>query len=276
MRRHQLVEIEDLAWCPRPVRDGGTDWLAFGANMSGIFSAAVPTIRAAMHATGTDRVLDLCSGSGGPWLTLLPELAKTGPVDVLLTDLYPNADADETVRGRSGGRLRMHPSAVDATNVPPALDGVRTMFNAFHHFPPDRARAILADAVTKRRAIAIFEGASSRALAPVAMPIQLPAIALLTPLVRPFRWSRLALTYLVPLIPLLVLFDGTMSFLRLYTEEERRELVSGVQGHEQFRWDIGSTKVRGTPFRIGHLVGVPRTQSGRGGDVETSIDRSSR
>ena len=33
-----------------------------------------------------------------------------------------------------------------------------------------------------------------------------------TPFVRPFRWSRLLFTYVIPLIPLLVLFDGTVSF----------------------------------------------------------------
>lgn len=264
MRRHQLVEIEDLPWCPRLVREGATDWLAFMANASGIFSAAVPKIRAAMEATGTCRVLDLCSGGGGPWLTLHAELERSGPVDLVLSDLYPNMEAWDAIRARSGGRLRMHSSPVDAADVPPALEGVRTMFNAFHHFPPERARAILADAVSKRQAIAIFEGASSRAVAPVAMPIQIPAIALLTPFVRPFRWSRLALTYLVPLIPLLVLFDGTMSFLRLYNEEERRELVSGVPGHEQFAWDIGSIPIRGAPISLGHLVGTPRRMAGGG------------
>lgn len=44
MRRRQLVEIEDLAWCPRAVRDGGTDWLRFIADSTRMFSAVVPKI----------------------------------------------------------------------------------------------------------------------------------------------------------------------------------------------------------------------------------------
>src|SRR5918993_5781982 len=111
VRRRQLVELEDLAWCPRVVRDGGTDWLAFMANTSKVFDAVAPKIRAAMHATRTTEVLDLCSGGGGPWLTLQRELAKSGPVRVLLSDLYPNLDALAAIRARSGGQLEFSPTS---------------------------------------------------------------------------------------------------------------------------------------------------------------------
>jgi hypothetical protein len=261
MRRRQLVELEDLPWCPRVVRDGGTDWLAFMANRTKVFAAVAPKIRAAMEATGTPRVLDLCSGGGGPWLTLQPELARSGPADVVLSDLYPNARLRRDLARTSAGSLRFHDEAIDATNVPAEIDGVRTMFNAFHHFPPEGARAILSDAVTKRRAIAVFEATDSRAIGLLAIPLQLPLILLLTPFVRPFRWTRLLFTYVVPLIPGMVLFDGTASFLRLYLPDDLRQLVKEVPDHESFAWDIGSTRVRGMPVGITHLVGVPRTKN---------------
>jgi hypothetical protein len=159
---------------------------------------------------------------------------------------------------RTGGGLRFRREPVDATNVPASARGVRTMFNAFHHFPPEIARAILGDAVRKRRAIAIFEGVNHRGAGLAAMPLQLPAVLLFTPLVRPFRWSRLLLTYGLPLIPFLLLFDGTMSMLRIYLEAELRELVSTVPGHEHFSWDIGATLIPGMPVGLTHLIGVPR------------------
>jgi len=258
VRRRQVFEIEDQEWCPRAVRDGGTDWLAFMANATGMFAAAALKIRAAMRASGTTNVLDLCSGGGGPWLTLETELVKSGPVNVLLSDRYPNVEALGRAQAKGGGRLRFHPAGVDATDVPAELDGVRTLFNAFHHFPPDIARRILADAVAKRRAIAVFEGTGRRAAGLFAIPMQLPAIALFTPFVRPFRWSRLALTYALPLIPLLVVVDGAMSFLRLYVEDDLRELVSTVPGHETFDWDIGVERIAGMPLGMLYLVGTPR------------------
>jgi len=259
MRRRHLVEIEDLALCPEAVRNGATDWLAFMANATKVFSCVAPAIRRAMDAVGTTQVLDLCSGGGGPWLTLERELAKSGSVMVELSDRYPNVAAFRELCDRSGGRLEFRTESIDATDVPPALDGIRTMFNSFHHFPPPTARAILADAVRKRRAIAVCEGVNLRAAGLIAMTLQLPAILLLTPLVKPFRWSRLLFTYVLPLIPLLVLFDGTVSMLRLYLEDELRELVASVADHDTFEWDIGTTFVSTLPIGVVHLVGVPKS-----------------
>ena len=256
MRRMQLVELEDLPWFPRVIRNGGTDWLGFMANHTPMFAGVAPAIRRAMQATGTDRIIDLCSGGGGPWLTLERELRKTGPVTVELSDLYPNSDARAYLRQAGQGRLTFHPGSVDATDVSPSMGGVRTMFNSFHHFPPELAKAILADAVRKRRAIAIFEGGFSRWLV-LTMPLQLPALLIFTPFVRPFRWSRLFLTYLVPVIPFLVLFDGMVSMLRIYLPDELRELVGQVPGHETFDWDIGMTTGR-APFGPLHLIGTPK------------------
>jgi len=158
---------------------------------------------------------------------------------------------------------------VDATDVASGPRHLRTMFNSFHHFPPERARAILADAVRKQCAIAVFEGINHRAFGLAAMPLQLPAMLLLTPLVRPFRWSRLLLTYALPLIPLLVLFDGTVSMFRLYLEDELRELVAGVPGQETYTWDIGSTVIPGTPVGILHLVGIPVRSHREGAESRT-------
>lgn len=259
MRRRQLIELEDLDWCPRAVRDGGTDWLAFMSNATKLFSPVAPLIRRAMDATGTDCVLDLCSGGGGPWLSLSETLARAGPVQVELSDRFPNVEAFLALRHRSNGRLGFREEAIDAANVPAHLPGVRTVFNGFHHFPPDLARAILADAVSKRRAIAIFEAISHRAVGFAGLPLQLPTILLLTPFVRPFRWSRLLLTYALPLIPGLVLFDGAMSALRVYLPDELRELVATVPDSRSFDWDIGVTPVPGVGMRLTHLVGIPHT-----------------
>ncbi|MBX3201847.1 MAG: class I SAM-dependent methyltransferase [Labilithrix sp.] len=258
MRRIQLIELEDHPWCPKAVRDGGTDWLQFLANATRVFDTIAPKIRAAMNATGTTHIVDLCSGGGGPWLTLERELAKSGPIDVALTDLYPNMTALESMRERSGGRCQFRSEGVDATNVPLELDGVRTMFNCFHHFAPENARAILSDAVRKRRSIAVFEGVDQRLLPILAMPLQAVGLALFTPFIKPFKLSRFALTYAVPLIPFIIMFDGTASMLRIYSPDELRELVFSVPGHETFDWDIGTTKVPISPFALTHLVGTPR------------------
>jgi hypothetical protein len=73
----------------------------------------------------------------------------------------------------------------------------------------------------------------------------------LVPLVRPFRLSRVLLTYLVPLIPMLVAWDGTVSALRAYTPDELLALARAVPGGEAYAWDAG---VVGSAL---YLVGRP-------------------
>lgn len=263
MRRVHLLEIEDQPWCPRPIRDGGTDWLHFMASTHKAFDAIAPRLRAAMNRFGSDRIVDLCSGGGGPWLSLAPLLARSGRVAVTLTDLYPNRNGSSRIWAGSAGSVEYCTEPVDATDVPAELDGTRTLFNAFHHFRPREAQAILADAVTKRHPIVVVEGSDSRLLG-IALILLMPlAMLALTPRIRPFRWSRLIFTYVLPAIPLLGLVDGIVSMLRIYSPRELREMVAGVADHESFDWDIGTQPVRGSPVGLTYLVGVPRTAPAR-------------
>jgi hypothetical protein len=258
MRRLHLLEIEDEAWCPRTIRDGATDWLQFLANFHKGFNVIAVRLREAMRRVGSDRIVDLCSGGGGPWQTLAPLLAQSGCLTVQLTDFYPNHAARDRVSAQSAGRVTYVSESVDATDVPSTFDGVRTMFNSFHHFRPRDAQAILADAVIKRRAIVVVEGADNRLLG-ILFILLMPLMMLaLTPLIRPFRWSRIWLTYVLPAIPLLCLFDGTVSMLRIYNPGELREMVASIPGWQSFEWDIGTQPVQGSPIGLTYLVGVPR------------------
>lgn len=262
MRRVHLLEIEDQPWCPRPLRDGATDWLQFMASAHGAFDAIAPKLRHVMNRCRCDEVIDLCSGGGGPWASLEPVLSKSGNVRVQLSDYYPNLTALRRMFALSAGRVGYCSEPVDATDVPDALCGVRTLFNAFHHFRPAQARAILADAVRKRRAIVVVEGSDNRLLGVLMILLTLLPILLLTPRVRPFRWSRLVLTYLVPAIPVLWLWDGIVSMLRIYGPGELHELVQQVPGHDSFEWDIGRQAVCGSPIGLTYLIGLPRADHG--------------
>ena len=74
MRRLHLAEIEDQSWCPRPVRDAATDYLEFMIRLGNAYAPVAPLLREALRRTGARRIVDLCSGGGGPWPRLLPEL----------------------------------------------------------------------------------------------------------------------------------------------------------------------------------------------------------
>ena len=260
MRRVHLLEFEDQAWCPRPLRDGVTDWLQFMANSHKAFNTMAPKLREAMTRAGCDRIVDLCSGGGGPWASLAHELARSGGVEVQLTDFYPNLAAFQRVAQQCKEQVSYHAGSVDATDVPPEFDGVRTLFSSFHHFKPPQACDILADAVRKRRPIVVVEGSDSRLLGIIMILLMPVAMLLLTLRIRPFRWSRVLLTYLLPAIPLLTLWDGIVSMLRIYSPRELSELVAGIPDSDTFDWDIGNQPVRGSPIGLTYLVGIPRSR----------------
>jgi hypothetical protein len=85
--------------------------------------------------------------------------------------------------------------------VPKNLTGLRTMFNAFHHFAPGSARLELESAVQARQPVGIFEIPERSLLVMVPFLFTPIFVAFVTPFIRPFRWKRLLWTYVVPLIP---------------------------------------------------------------------------
>jgi len=245
MRRVHLLEIHDQPWCPPSLRDALTDFLQFALHLGRSYSAVTPLLRDAVARAGARRVVDLCSGAGGPWRALRRDI----PVPVLLTDKYPN-------RAAGRGPVPFHPAPVDALAVPAELDGFRTLFTSFHHFRPDEARAILADAVRHRQGIGVFEVARRAPREIALIGLTWLAILLLVPFVRPFRWSRIAWTYLPPVLPLVGSFDGVVSCLRTYSPAELRALVAGL-GTNGYAWQIGETRSARSPLTVTYLIGVP-------------------
>lgn len=257
MRRFQLFELEDQPWCPESLRTAITDFLHHLMEWFRPYAGAAPLLARALSRLGEAQVVDLCSGGGGPWGDLVRRVPAVGgpAVRVRLCDLYPNQAAFARLVRRSDGRITAETASVDATAVPARLAGFRTLFTALHHFPPDTARAILADAVLHGRGIGVFEITRRTPLDLVGM-LFLPLIALLvTPFIRPFRWDRLFWTYLVPVVPLAVWFEGTVSCLRSYTPRELRDMVAGLDGYQ---WEIGAVWSPPLITFMTYLIGTPK------------------
>jgi len=258
-----LIEIADEDWCPRSIRHGVTDYCRFVTERA--YNPVVPLLARALQQTGANHVLDLGSGAAGPWLRLQPLLRKSGvDVTVCLSDHNPDLVAFERARRLSQQAITFHAEPVDATQVPSELSGFRTMFSAFHHLRPDQARAVLADAVARREGVGVFEcGTRNWLTLGGLLGTPVPAL-LLAPFIGPFRWSRLFWTYLVPALPLILLFDVIVSWMRLYSEPELRVLTAGL---DSYQWDIGTMWNRPLPNAITYLIGIPR-ENGTGAGVE--------
>jgi hypothetical protein len=267
MRRIHFIEFHEQAWFPSSLRDDVTDAMQFGFNLLHAYAPTTPLLQSVIDSTENGShaphpIVDMCSGGGGPWLDLARQLhSRTAAGDstglqICLTDKYPNLQAFQSVSASSDHHITFYPEPVDAMNVPRALKGLRTMFTSFHHFPPEDARAILQNAVDAGESIGIFE-ATRRA--PSTIGLIFVGILLMfvhTPRIRPFRWSRLLWTYLIPVIPLVLLFDGVVSCLRTYRPQELREMVEKLTSC-QYRWDIGELATGKMP--VTYLIGYPKS-----------------
>lgn len=258
-RRLHLLELEDQPWFPAVLRDAMTDYLSFiGNSTSFSYRPLIPKLTAALRRLGQDRLVDLCTGGGGPAMTVARLLSKSGqPVRLTLTDLYPNRARLELSAAHAQNPVELVFEPVDATSVPESLTGLRTMFNAFHHMTPQMARRVLADAVAQRQGIAIVEFLQRSPLSLLSIFAIGGVQLLVTPFLRPFRMSRLLFTYALPLIPLCTLWDGLVSCLRMYSPAELEELVASL-GATDYLWDIGQLSIPLVPARITYLIGTPQ------------------
>ena len=258
MRRVQLFEFEDQTWLPRMFRDYLTTLLHYQITSSRVYASAAPKLKDGMQQTNCTQIVDLGSGGGGPLIQIqeILEREEAFPVSVLLTDKFPNSRAIKVIRA-SSGNIQYEDHPVDITSIPSRLKGFRTLFTCFHHFDPDTAVRILQNAVDEMAPIAAFEFTNRRPSNIAGMLLSPIAVLFDTARVSPFRWGRLIWTYLLPVIPLMYWWDGTVSHLRTYTVAELQELVSRVKA-VSYEWEIGELESGQGSDPVTFLIGKPR------------------
>ncbi|PSR56713.1 hypothetical protein AHMF7605_26075 [Adhaeribacter arboris] len=256
MGRIHLFEWEDQPWFPAFLRNYGTDFLQFLANKTRMYQPILPILARGLTKSKTNQILDLGSGGGGGLIWLNSELKKQVPdLQITLTDFYPNLPAFERTQ-RQAANFAFIEQAVDARKVPADLPGLRTQFLSLHHFKPGDALQILQNAVDANRSIAVFEAQERSIISIVAMLLSPMSVWLTTPFIRPFNIGRLIFTYLIPLVPLFVLWDGVVSALRTYSLAEMKQLVANVKGKENYDWEIN--KLKSGPSVILYLLGTKK------------------
>ena len=77
-----------------------------------------------------------------------------------------------------------------------------------------------------------------------------------TPFIKPFSLLRLLFTYIIPIIPIIVLWDGVVSSLRTYSVDEMQQLIKSVENNENFDWHIEKKKAK-MGFVI-YTIGIPK------------------
>ncbi len=257
MKRHHLFEYEDLPWFPQFLRNYGTDFLQFVANKMDVYKEIIPVLKKGIQKSGHKKIIDLASGGGGGWEKIIGRLKEEVPdVKVTLTDFYPNIEAFKKMLFVDRETFKYVPESVNALDVPKQLTGFRTQFLSFHHFKYEDAKQILQNAVDARMPIAVFE-IQERNMEHVLKNMFSPIMVLLTaPFIKPFSIGRIVFTYLIPIVPIFILWDGVVSVLRTYTLDEMKQMTTELKNRTRYKWEI--EKIKDGPITVLYLLGYPK------------------
>lgn len=259
MKRIQLFEFEDFAWFPNFLRICLTNYIITVHRMLGSRADLAGLIDRILKRSPQKQILDLCSGAGGPMPGVLDSLQEEhGHKDLQLTlsDLYPNTHAAKRINGNGRQDVRYHETPINASDVPDDKLGLRTMICSLHHMAPDTAKSILQDAKDDRQPFLAFEisdNSQPKAIWWIAIPVTFIMVFFLTPFVRPMTWQQLVFTYLIPLLPFFIAWDGAVSNARTYTLADMDLLLADLRS-DDYEWETGTLKGRA---KKNYLIGIP-------------------
>ncbi|PRY89856.1 hypothetical protein [Mongoliibacter ruber] len=258
MKRIQLFEFEDQPWFPDWIRVLMTRYISNFHKLLDSANLMKPLIEKGLSHTKEKVILDLCSGNGGPMPDIFHDLQQKKPGHkLLLSDLYPNKKAADKFNADTANNIQYLTTSLDATKVSPEIKGLRTMVSSLHHMKPEVAHEILSNAKISGQPILIYEISDNSPpifLWWLAIPFALIATLILTPMIRPLSWQQVVFTYLIPILPLLIAWDGAVSNARTYTLEDMAQLIEGLSD-EKYAWEMG--KIDGKGGKKLFLLGKP-------------------
>ena len=256
--RNILFEFEDLPWFPDTIRESMTDYLRYLITKVNFYKSIVPLIIEGLNKTNSSQIIDLCSGGGGAIRQIQEGIKRQSGKDIkiILTDKFPNKSAFEFLAEKTNGNISFSDQSIDATGVPATMVGFRTIFSGFHHFDTRMAKAVLKNTVEAKSGIGIFDGGDKNILAILFILIMHPILFFIfTPFFKPFRFSRIIFTYLIPIIPFCTVWDGIVSIIRLYKPKELVKIANEID-HENYFWQAGRMKTK-HGLHVTYLIGYP-------------------
>ena len=266
MKRYHLFEFADLKWFPSIFRKCLMDLLRDFIEITGVYRPVVPFLKNFLQETNQNKIIDMASGGGGALVHLENDLNEKclytkAPVSIVLSDIYPQIESWKWIKNHYPN-IDFISKPIDITNPPTKEEleklkgeGLHTLFSCLHHLKENQVHKLLNKTTQNNQTIVIFEGASKRWIEVLAaiflLPIGVFARALF---VRPLCFWRVLFTYLIPILPFLMAWDGTVSILRLYPEKNWK---NWTVSYPNFEWQTGVIPSR-FGLEVRYLFGKPK------------------
>jgi hypothetical protein len=188
-------------------------------------------------------VTDLCSGSGLPAICLISSL-RDSDIKLTCTDLYPQPPKQHLTN-------KYKSEVCDVLTLEPDHNSVYTMFNAFHHFTDLQKKQIIQRMLHQKSRFLFAEILEPGMLSLITVAIaSIGGTLLFTPLIKPFSWRRLLLTYIIPVNIMTVFIDGIISVFRATSAEKLQQLFArdienrNISVQRKFNFPVFVTSIR--------------------------------
>lgn len=191
---------------------------------------------------------------------------KSKPVHFVLTDLHPHIP-NWSLAAAASPQIHYAPRSIDASASPPDLLSTvepplpsssssspktfRTFNLAFHHLPTPLATSVLADTLSTSSGFAIFELQDRHLRSFLAVCLLGLGVLVFAPYFA-WRWrspGTLFWSWVIPVLPFVLVWDGWMSSVRTRTVEEITEMMAncGVEPEVLKKWETRSGRITHLP-----------------------------
>ncbi|MBL8825859.1 MAG: class I SAM-dependent methyltransferase [Planctomycetaceae bacterium] len=216
-----LFEFHDLPNVPATIRLTLLDILAFcNGPVRDYYGDLCRTIVHEAETRGLRTVVELGAGTA-PLTMHLAALPAARGLRLVACDLYPDIEHYRELTKRHPDQVQGIVEPVDFTLRHDWGPGVLLVLNAtFHHIPPELRRQTLAALTQSSDRVLIFEPIQNNLVSMLlALTSFFPAIASPLWLTRPGILRRVLWCWLVPIAPLMFVWDALVSCLRQWSGE---------------------------------------------------------
>lgn len=212
-----MKELEDYKCFPSVFRNFQTEFIGYIVVVFDVYYVFVDYLNRSHFPILPMK--DLCSGSGEPAIGIFNKSNCFSSLS--LSDKFPNAHC----RGRS--EIFNEIREEDVLEVEFKDGTYYTMFNSLHHFS-DHEKVEILQRIHKNGSSAFFVEILEPTLLCFfkVLFITIVGSLLFTPFVKPFSYSRLFFTYIIPVNLFTVTFDGWVSVMKSRSIKQYQKLFS--------------------------------------------------
>lgn len=238
----RLFEFGDLKWIPHLYHYYLRVYLIFFIRLIGYDKLWAKQTESFIEGNSADSVMEYGSGSGEPLIQMVSQInsTKAKSLNYVMSDLKPLPEFVNKVNDQSPENFSYIETPVDATKNKPS-DGQAVIFiNSFHHLSPEIAQEVIKNNLENGNEMLILEYVRNNPLAYLSMFGGLLLILLTLPFVVKLKHLPIAVlfTYIIPLFPLMVFWDGLVSCRRAYGKKFFEQVVKDVQAPISVSTDI--------------------------------------